>query len=46
MRYEIELDDRHTAPGDALLTALLFLKLLKKGKKKGFKNFKDLMKNF
>lgn len=45
-RYGIETDDRHTAAGDAFLTAQLFLKLLKKCSQKGINNFKDLMKNY
>lgn len=45
-RYGIETDDRHTAAGDAFLTAQLFLKLLKKCKQKGINNFKDLTKNY
>ncbi|RIW18662.1 3'-5' exonuclease [Algoriphagus lacus] len=45
-RYGIETDDRHTAAGDAFLTAQLFLKLLKNCSKKGIFNFKDLMKNY
>lgn len=46
LRYGIETDDRHTAAGDAFLTAQLFLKLLKKCSQKGIINFKDLMKNY
>lgn len=46
MRYGIETDDRHTAAGDAFLTAQLFLKLLKKSRQKGIFHFKDLMKNY
>jgi DNA polymerase-3 subunit epsilon len=45
-RYGIETEDRHTAAGDAFLTAQLFLKLLKKCSQKGISNFKDLMKNY
>jgi DNA polymerase-3 subunit epsilon len=44
-RYEIEMDDRHTAGGDAFLTAQLFLKLLKMAEKKGIESYMDLMKN-
>lgn len=43
-RYGIEVDDRHTAGGDALLTAQLFLKLLKLAERKGIKNYKDLLR--
>jgi DNA polymerase-3 subunit epsilon len=45
-RYGIETEDRHTAAGDAFLTAQLLLKLLKKCRLKGIQNFKDLMKNY
>jgi DNA polymerase-3 subunit epsilon len=43
-RYGIEPEDRHTAAGDAFLTAQLFLKLLKNCSHKGIVNFKDLIK--
>lgn len=43
-RYHIPLDDRHTASGDALLTAQLWMKLLKIAESKGIKTFGDLMK--
>lgn len=42
-RYHIPLDDRHTAPGDAFLTAQLLVKLLKIAERKGIKTFGDLM---
>lgn len=45
-RNEIEMDDRHTAGGDAFLTAQLFLKLLKTAEKRGIKNYMELMKNW
>lgn len=45
-RYGIEADDRHTAAGDAFLTAQLLLKLLKKCSHKGIVNFKDLMRKY
>ncbi len=45
-RYGIETDDRHTAAGDAFLTAQLLLKLLKKCDLKGIRNFKDLTKQY
>lgn len=44
-RYGIKTDDRHTAGGDAFLTAQLFLKLLKVAERKGILNYRDLMKN-
>ncbi len=43
-RYGIALDDRHTAAGDAFLTAQLLMKLLKIAEQKGIKNFGDLMR--
>lgn len=43
-RYGIALDDRHTAAGDAFLTAQLLMKLLKLAEKKGIKDFGELMK--
>ena len=45
-RYGIQTDDRHTAAGDAFLTAQLFLKLLKKCNLKGIRNFKELARNY
>ena len=43
-RYGIEPEDRHTAAGDAFLTAQLLLRLLKKAEKKGIHTFKELLK--
>lgn len=43
-RFGIELDDRHTAAGDAFLTAQLFLKLLKLAKQKGILTYKALIR--
>lgn len=43
-RYGIELDDRHTAAGDAFLTAQLLMKLLKIAATKGIKDFGGLMR--
>lgn len=43
-RYDIDLDDRHTAGGDAFLTAQLFLKLLKMADKKGIKAYEELLR--
>ena len=43
-RYGIETDDRHTAAGDAFLTAQLFLKLLKLAEKKGIRAYKELIR--
>lgn len=45
-RYGIPKDDRHTAGGDAFLTAQLFLKLLLVAKKKGIKDFASLNKSW
>ncbi len=42
-RYQIPLDDRHTAAGDAFLTAQLLLKLLKKAARAGIKTYGDLL---
>jgi DNA polymerase-3 subunit epsilon len=43
-RYGIVLDDRHTAAGDAFLTAQLLIKLLKLAEKKGIKDFGSLIR--
>ncbi|GAB3661905.1 3'-5' exonuclease [Echinicola sediminis] len=43
-RYQISVDDRHTAAGDAFLTAQLLLKLLKEAEKRGVKTYGDLMR--
>lgn len=45
-RYGIEPEDRHTAAGDAFLTAQLFIKLLKKCNSAGISSFRDLMRNY
>jgi len=45
-RYGIAKDDRHTAAGDAFLTAQLLLKLLVVAKKKGIKDFASLNKSW
>ena len=42
-RYRIPLDDRHTAAGDAFLTAQLLVKLLKIAEKMGIETYKDLL---
>ena len=42
-RFGIELDDRHTAGGDAFLTAQLLQKLLGIAEKKGIKTLKELI---
>jgi DNA polymerase-3 subunit epsilon len=43
-RYGIPLDDRHTAAGDAFLTAQLLMRLLKIADQKGISNFGTLIK--
>lgn len=43
-RYAIPLEDRHTAPGDAFLTAQLALKLLKAAESKGIDSFGKLIR--
>ncbi|MCL6258532.1 3'-5' exonuclease [Aquiflexum sp. TKW24L] len=43
-RYGIELTDRHTAAGDAFVTAQLLMKLLKIAETKGIKDFGGLMR--
>lgn len=43
-RYQISLDDRHTATGDAYLTAQLLMKLLKLAEKKGIGSYGDLIR--
>lgn len=45
-RYGIQKDDRHTASGDAFLTAQLLLKLLVVAKNKGIKDFATLSKSW
>jgi DNA polymerase-3 subunit epsilon len=45
-RYGIALDDRHTAAGDAFLTAQLLMKLLKAAEKKGINDFGSLFRKF
>lgn len=43
-RYNIPLEDRHTASGDAFLTAQLFLKLLQLAQKKGINTYQELIR--
>ncbi|WBL42485.1 3'-5' exonuclease [Algoriphagus halophytocola] len=43
-RHQIPLDDRHTAAGDAHLTALLLLKLLKIAAAKGIVSYAQLLR--
>lgn len=42
-RYGIEISERHTAAGDALATALLLQRLLKKADSRGIKTLGDLL---
>lgn len=42
-RFRIPLADRHTAAGDALLTAQLLLRLLKSARRSGILTYADLM---
>lgn len=42
-RYDIEVPERHTAAGDALATALLFQRLLKKAERRGIVSLGDLL---
>jgi len=44
-QYHVPIRDRHTASGDALITALLFLKLIGRLEDKGVREFGDLMGN-
>jgi DNA polymerase-3 subunit epsilon len=43
-RFQIPMHDRHTASGDAYITALLFLKLIAKLKGKGYVKLKELLR--
>lgn len=43
--FGIAINDRHTAPGDAFITAILFVKLLSRLRKRGVTRIKDLLKD-
>jgi DNA polymerase-3 subunit epsilon len=43
LRYDIEIPGRHTAAGDALATALVFQRLLRKAERRGIRTLGELL---